>query len=106
MGVATNSISRWETATVRPSIEDLEKLARFFGKSIEEFFPRSEVGTRQGQRMEALLRAAENLDDKELDKFRQFAENPRARMIYKAKSPGRKRSGKQEPQAQLPETEG
>src|SRR5258707_9344834 len=58
MGVATNTISRWETATVRPSIEDLEKLARFFGKSIEEFFPRSEVGTRQGQKMEALLRAA------------------------------------------------
>ncbi len=40
MGVATNTISRWETATVKPTIEDLEKLARFFGKSIEEFFPR------------------------------------------------------------------
>jgi len=89
MGVATNTISRWETATVRPTIEDLEKLARFFGKSIEEFFPRSEVGTRQGQRMEALLRAA---DDKELDEVRKFAEYRRARMIYEAKSPGRRRS--------------
>src|SRR5213593_1016800 len=92
MGVATNTISRWETATVRPSIEDLEKLARFFGKSIEEFFPRSEVGTRQGQKMEALLRAAGNLDDKELDEVRKFAEYRRARMIYEAKSPGRRRS--------------
>src|SRR5438045_8057553 len=72
MGVATNTISRWETATVRPSIEDLEKLARFFGKSIEEFFPRSEVGSRQGQKMEALLRAAGNLDEKELDEVREF----------------------------------
>src|SRR5260370_5450 len=44
IGVATNTISRWETATVKPTIEDLEKLARFFGKSIEEFFHRSEVG--------------------------------------------------------------
>jgi transcriptional regulator with XRE-family HTH domain len=92
MGVATNTISRWETATVRPTIEDLEKLARFFGKSIEEFFPRREVGTRQGQRMEALLRTAENLDDKELDEVRKFAEYRRARMIYEAKSPGRRRS--------------
>jgi putative transcriptional regulator len=92
MGVATNTISRWETATVRPSIEDLEKLARFFGKSIEEFFPRSEVGSRQGQKMEALLRAAGNLDDKELDEVRKFAEYRRARMIYEAKSPGRRRS--------------
>src|SRR5713101_4929505 len=92
MGVATNTISRWETATDRTSIEDLEKLARFFGKSIEEFFPRSEVGSRQGQKMEALLRAAGNLDDKELDEVRKFAEYRRARMIYEAKSPGRGRS--------------
>ncbi len=42
--------------------------------------------------MEALLRAAENLDDKELDEVRRFAEYRRARMIYEAKSPGRKRS--------------
>src|SRR3989442_8201422 len=72
MGVATNTISRWETATVRPTIEDLEKLARFFGKSIEEFFPRSEVGSRQGQRMEALLRAAGKLDDKGTDENREI----------------------------------
>src|SRR2546428_12470097 len=74
MGVATNTISRWETATVRPSIEDLEKLARFFGKSIEEFFPRSEVDTRQGQKMEALLRAAGKLDEKETDEDSEISE--------------------------------
>lgn len=37
--IATNTISRWETGTYRPSIEDLEMLARFFGISISEFFP-------------------------------------------------------------------
>src|SRR2546428_10145785 len=89
MGVATNAISRWETATVKPTIEDLEKLARFFGKSIEEFFPPNEVGTRQGQRMEALLRAAENLGDKGLDEVPRFAANRPARIFYEAKSPGR-----------------
>src|SRR5688572_3787572 len=31
MGVPTNTISRWETATYRPKIEDLDGLSRFFG---------------------------------------------------------------------------
>ncbi len=33
MNTTANTISRWETATYRPTIEDLERLARFFGKS-------------------------------------------------------------------------
>ena len=40
LGVSTNTVSRWETAVYRPTIEDLDKLARFFGKSILEFFPK------------------------------------------------------------------
>src|SRR5207245_9223236 len=80
MGVATNTISRWETATVKPTIEDLAKLARFFRKSIEEFLPRSEVGTRQRHRTEALLRAAENLDDNELDEIQKYTDYSRTTM--------------------------
>src|SRR5256714_11449468 len=87
MGVATNTISRWETATVRPTIEDLEKLARFFGKSIEEFFPRSEVGTRQGQRMEALLRAAGDLDAKEIDRDPKIVGKRHPRRVFEGKNP-------------------
>jgi len=34
-----NTISRWETATYKPSISDLETLARFFGVPINVFFP-------------------------------------------------------------------
>ena len=37
--VAANTISRWETCTYRPSLEDLERLARFFEVSITTFFP-------------------------------------------------------------------
>lgn len=29
-----NSVSRWETATYKPSISDLEKLAHFFGSRL------------------------------------------------------------------------
>ena len=37
--VATNTISRWETATYHPTLADLERLARFFGVSILELLP-------------------------------------------------------------------
>ena len=94
MGVATNTISRWETATVKPAIEDLERLARFFGRSIEEFFPHNEIETRRGQRMDALLRAAEELDDKEVEELQRYAEFRRARKFYETKPSGRKKPQK------------
>ncbi|MGI8746601.1 MAG: helix-turn-helix transcriptional regulator [Bryobacteraceae bacterium] len=34
-----NTVSRSETATYKPSISDLERLARFFGTPITTFFP-------------------------------------------------------------------
>src|SRR5947208_16160069 len=37
-----NTVSRWETATYKPSISDLERLARFFGTPITAFFPQPE----------------------------------------------------------------
>ena len=58
-----NTISRWETAKYKPSIEDLDKLARFFGISITIFFP--PVEPRRG--IKALLSAAQDLDDEDLD---------------------------------------
>src|SRR5437868_14185716 len=36
MGVANNTMSRWQTATVRQTIEDLLKVARAFVKPIDE----------------------------------------------------------------------
>src|SRR5438045_2177292 len=59
LGVATNTISRWETATYHPSLKDLDKLARFFGASILTFFPPERRPA--DERMTALLRAAEQL---------------------------------------------
>ena len=34
MKTTANTISRWETATYKPSISDLERLAQFFGVPI------------------------------------------------------------------------
>ncbi len=92
IGVTANTVSRWETATYHPSLQDLDKLARFFGVSILEFFPRSEQPKEAG--INALLRAAEELPSSDVDELRRYAEFRRARYIVgeKRSRPGRKRS--------------
>jgi transcriptional regulator with XRE-family HTH domain len=90
LGVASNTISRWETATYRPTIEDLERLARFFGKSILDFFPPEDIRTKRDERIDALLRTAKQLDDKDVEELRRYAEFRRARHLYTKRPPGRK----------------
>jgi transcriptional regulator with XRE-family HTH domain len=90
LGVASNTISRWETATYRPTIEDLEQLARFFGKSILDFFPAEEIHTRRDEKIDALLRTAKQLDDEDVEELRRYAEFRRARHVYTKRPPGRK----------------
>jgi transcriptional regulator with XRE-family HTH domain len=41
-----NTISRWETATYKPSISNLERLARFFRGPITAFFPQLQPASR------------------------------------------------------------
>ena len=90
LGVATNTISRWETAVYRPTIEDLEKLARFFGKSIMEFFPKEDVRTERDKKIDALLRTAKQLKDTDVEELRRYAEFRRSRHVYTKRPPGRK----------------
>ena len=70
VGVATNTISRWETGTYEPTLNDLEQLARFFGKSIVQFFPQVEAHDERSQKVEALLRAAQSLQQDDLEELR------------------------------------
>jgi len=77
MGVPTNTISRWETTTYRPDVDDLDRLARFFGVSILEFFPDREAS--QDERLVALLRAAKDLHQDDLEELQRYAEFRRAR---------------------------
>ncbi|MBA2526614.1 MAG: helix-turn-helix transcriptional regulator [Pyrinomonadaceae bacterium] len=94
--VAPNTISRWETATYRPGLEDLEKLARFFGVSIMQFFPPESV-KQENDNLVALLRTARQLHPADLEELRKYAEFRRARSIYKGNSrpkAGRKKGRK------------
>lgn len=81
LGVATNTISRWETGVYKPAIEDLNKLAQFFGVSILTFFPATEEPKRE--EVAALLRAAGDLGDDDLQELRRYAEFKRAQKLLK-----------------------
>jgi transcriptional regulator with XRE-family HTH domain len=92
LGIATNTISRWETGTYRPSIEDLEMLARFFDIAISEFFPQ-EAPPPRDTRLNALLRGAKNLNDDDLSDVQRYLDFVQTRTAYerpRRKSQGRK----------------
>jgi transcriptional regulator with XRE-family HTH domain len=90
LGVASNTVSRWETGTYKPTIEDLDRLARFFGKSIMEFFPKEDVRGERDEKIDALLRTAKQLKDEDVEELKRFAEFRRAEHVYSKKAPGRK----------------
>lgn len=94
--VASNTISRWETGTYRPSLKDLERISRFFGVSMMSFFPEDMIDDDEDENLKALLRTARQLHPTDLEELRKYAEFRRARGIYQGKTrprPGR-RGGK------------
>lgn len=94
LGVATNTISRWETATYQPDLKDLEKISRFFGVSILRFFPPQEAAE---PKVQALLRATEGLDERDMEELQRYAEFRKARnFMDQNKRPVRGRKRKAE----------
>jgi len=64
-----NTVSRWETATYKPSVSDLEKLARFFGVPVTLFFPQLQPSPRVNK----LLSATGDLNDDDLEEVTLYA---------------------------------
>ena|ERR1700683_4990424 len=98
VGTTANTISRWETGTYKPSVEDLEKLSRFFGVSILKFFPQEEVSA-MNEPVAALLRAARDLPKTDVEELKKYAEYRRARALMdqgKKSRPGRPRTDTEE----------
>lgn len=95
--VSTNTISRWETGTYRPSTKDLERLSRFFGVPINAFFPSQMVREDDDENLKALLRAARQLHPADLEELRKYAEFRKARSIHQGKTRPRagRKGGKQ-----------
>ena len=78
VGTKANTVSRWESATYKPSLKDLEKLSRYFGVSISAFFP-----DMQDSRLQALMSATGDLRDDEFEDLLEYARFRRARQILK-----------------------
>lgn len=92
VGTTANTISRWETGTYKPAVEDLDRLAKFFGVSILRFFPQENEP--QDEKVSALLRAARQLKPEDLEELRRYAEFRKARNLYaKGTRPRRGRKG-------------
>ncbi len=77
MDVTPNTISRWETATYRPSAADLDRLARIFDIQIWAFFPSSVEAPTEAHK--ALLSATGDLPVEDLEELRRYADFIRAR---------------------------
>src|ERR1022692_471168 len=80
MGTTPNTISRWETATYKPSVSELERLAHIFGVPISVFFPEIQLN----ERVQALLSATGDLEDDELHDVTEYALYRKARKALKA----------------------
>jgi transcriptional regulator with XRE-family HTH domain len=91
VNTTANTVSRWETGTYRPSLEDLDALSRFLGVSILEFFPKEEPTAKS--KVNALLRAASDLPEEDIDELQKYAEFRRARAKMKGAT-GKKKAGR------------
>jgi transcriptional regulator with XRE-family HTH domain len=89
LGIAANTVSRWETGTYKPTPEDLDKLARFFKVSITVFFPDLQ---HDDTRVSALTSATGGLDKEDFEEVIKYAEFRKARKALEgAKRPRSKR---------------
>lgn len=82
LDVAPNTVSRWETGTYKPSLADLDRLSRFFKVPITSFFPEPPTQNAENQTLQALMRAAKELKQDDLEELRRYADFRRAREVY------------------------
>jgi transcriptional regulator with XRE-family HTH domain len=75
LGIAANTVSRWETGTYKPTPEDLDALSRLFDVPITVFFP----DLKDDQRISALASATGGLDKSDFDELVKYAEFRKAR---------------------------
>jgi transcriptional regulator with XRE-family HTH domain len=81
LGVAANTVSRWETGIYKATPEDLDKLARFFSVPITFFFPELQG---DDARAVALTSAIGGLSKQDFDEVLRYAEFRKARRALEA----------------------
>jgi len=78
IGVSTNTVSRWETATYKLSLKDLQKLADLFEVRLSSLLPPEE---NQQPRHKALMSATGDLPEEDIQELIEYAEFRRARHL-------------------------
>ena len=96
IGVTTNTISRWETATYHPDLKDLDKLAKFFRVSILTFLPEKKApeATTENEALSGLLETARELPPEDVEEVRRFAEFRRSTRMHQSPPRRGRRSGR------------
>lgn len=90
LGTTPNTISRWETAVYKPSVEDLDRISRFFGVPVTAFFPEMEAPSR----LNALMSATGDLDDEDIDEVTRYAQFRKVRKGLKGSKPSGRKKGR------------
>ncbi len=86
ISVAPNTVSRWETGTYKPKVQDIEILAKFFGKPLASFFPPQEwPNPEKDVALSALLSATADLTEGDIKEIANFAEYRKARALLEKK---------------------
>jgi transcriptional regulator with XRE-family HTH domain len=93
LGIATNTLSRWETGTYKPTAEDLDNMARVFKVPIETFFleANDKATEERAQRVKALTSALGGLGDKDFEEILNYAQYRKARIKLKVEASIKKR---------------
>jgi transcriptional regulator with XRE-family HTH domain len=79
IGVTPNTVSRWETTTYKPKLEDLDKLAKFFSVPIYAFLPVNFHPEKP--ELNALFSATADLKKEDIEALTEFAQFRKTRRI-------------------------
>lgn len=83
IGIAPNTISRWETTKYKPKIDDLQKLAVFFNVNLSAFLP-DEYQTGDSPEISALMSAASELNPDDIKELVRYAEFRKVRKVLES----------------------
>jgi len=79
LGVASNTVSRWETGSSRPRLDELDRIARTLGIGVGELIPQnSNAENRDTARLLDLLRGLHDEDLAEVERFVEFRKSRRS----------------------------
>jgi len=89
LGIATNTLSRWETGKYKPTAVDLDNMARVFKIPISNFFPEDQdIAT---ERVKALTSALGGLKDEDFQEVINYAQYRKAHLKLKKAASKKKR---------------